>query len=214
MRWFGGRESSNIEYGSGGGGNGKLIGGGIGTLVIGIIIYLLGGNPSQLLQQGGGAPQEQTYQKAAADKDQADHFVGVVLAETEDVWSVLFKAMGKEYQKPKLHIFDGSVSSACGAASAATGPFYCPGDEKVYLDKSFFEELKTRFHAPGDFANAYVIAHEVGHHVQRLLGTTERYEQMRSNMSKKEANKLSVMMELQADFYAGIWAHYVEKPIM
>ncbi len=213
MRWFGQRESDNVEYGSGGGGfGGKLVGGGIGTLVIGLIIYLLGGNPSAILndQQQPDAQQE-SYKKSADQLDSMDHFIRVILAETEDVWTGVFKDMGKEYQKPTLHVFEGSVSSACGMASSAMGPFYCPNDEKVYLDKSFFSELKNRFHAPGDFANAYVIAHEVGHHVQRLLGTNERYEQMRSHASKTEGNRLSVMMELQADFYAGIWAHYMQK---
>ncbi len=210
MRWFGGRESSNVEYGSGGG-SGKLIGGGIGTLIIGIIVYLLGGNPSQLLQDVQSQPAEATYKKTADQQDHTDHFVAVILAETEDVWTGVFKDMGREYQKPVLHIFERSVSSACGSASAATGPFYCPADEKVYLDKSFFNELSNRFQAPGDFANAYVIAHEVGHHVQRLLGTTDKYERMLSGASKREANRLSVMMELQADFYAGIWAHYLQK---
>jgi predicted metalloprotease len=210
MRWFGGRESDNVEYSSGGG-SGKLIGGGIGTLIIAAIVYLLGGNPMQLLQSGATQGEEQTYQKTDEQKDQTDHFVHVILAETEDVWTALFSDMGKEYQKPKLIIFPGSVQSACGFASSATGPFYCPADQKVYLDKSFFDELTNRFGAPGDFANAYVIAHEVGHHVQYLLGTSDKFERMRRGMSKTEANRLSVMMELQADFYAGVWAHYVNK---
>lgn len=210
MRWFGGRESDNVEYSSGGG-SGKLIGGGIGTLIIAAIVYLLGGNPSQLLQSGATQGEEQTYKKTDEQKDQTDRFVHVVLAQTEDVWTAVFNDMGKEYQKPKLTIFSGTVQSACGFANAATGPFYCPGDQKVYLDKSFFDELKTRFGAPGDFANGYVIAHEVGHHVQYLLGTSDKFERMRRGMSKTEANRLSVMMELQADFYAGVWAHYINK---
>lgn len=213
MRWQGGRESDNVEYSSGGGGRGKLIGGGIGTLVIAVIVYLLGGNPEQVLQQAQGPQEEinQTFKKTSEEKDRTDKFVSVILAETEDVWTDLFRQMGREYQKPKLNIFPGTVSSACGFASAATGPFYCPADEKVYLDKSFFEELKTRFAAPGDFANAYVIAHEVGHHVQHLLGTSDKVQRMRETVSKKESNRLSVMLELQADFYAGVWAHYIEK---
>ncbi|MBC7555332.1 MAG: neutral zinc metallopeptidase [Taibaiella sp.] len=210
MRWLGGRESSNVEYSRGGGG-GKLVGGGIVTLIIAAVVYLMGGNPSALLQQGGGSSATETYQKTDAQMDKTDHFVKVILAETEDVWGHLFTDMGKQYQKPLLVSFDGEVSSACGSATSATGPFYCPADEKVYLDKSFFDELSKRFGAPGDFANAYVIAHEVGHHVQQLMGTTEKFERMREGMSKKEANRLSVMMELQADFYAGIWAHYVAK---
>lgn len=210
MRWFGGRESDNVEYSSGGG-SGKLIGGGIGTLIIAAIVYLLGGNPAQLLQSDATQGEEQTYKKTDEQKDQTDRFVHVVLAQTEDVWTAVFNDMGKEYQKPKLTIFPGTVQSACGFANAATGPFYCPGDQKVYLDKSFFDELKTRFGAPGDFANGYVIAHEVGHHVQYLLGTSDKFERMRRGLSKSEANRLSVMMELQADFYAGVWAHYINK---
>ena len=196
-----------------GGGRGKLIGGGIGTLVIAVIVYLLGGNPEQVLQQAQGPQEEinQTFKKTSEEKDRTDKFVSVILAETEDVWTDLFRQMGREYQKPKLNIFPGTVSSACGFASVATGPFYCPADEKVYLDKSFFEELKIRFAAPGDFANAYVIAHEVGHHVQHLLGTSDKVQRMRETVSKKESNRLSVMLELQADFYAGVWAHYIEK---
>jgi uncharacterized protein len=209
MRWFGGRESDNVEYGSGGGYGGKLLGGGIGTVVIGIIVYLLGGNPSAVMQNDQG--QEQPYKKAKSEETRAEHFAAVILAETEDVWTTIFNDMGRQYQKPTLHIFEGSVLSACGGASNAVGPFYCPEDEKVYLDLSFFSELKDRFHAPGDFANAYVIAHEVGHHVQKLLGTTDAFEKMRSRSNERTANRLSVMMELQADFYAGIWAHYMEK---
>ncbi len=213
MRWQGGRESENVEYDSGGGGRGKLIGGGIGTLVIAVIVYLLGGNPNQVLQQSTKQDNEinQTFSSKTEHNDRTDKFIKVILAETENVWSDLFNKMGNAYQKPKLIIFNGSVSSACGFASAASGPFYCSGDEKIYLDKSFFEELKTRFAAPGDFANAYVIAHEVGHHVQHLLGTSDKVQRMRATLSKKESNRLSVMLELQADFYAGIWAHYIEK---
>ncbi|MCW3122770.1 MAG: metalloprotease [Flavipsychrobacter sp.] len=211
MRWFGGRESDNVEYGSGGGYGGKLVGGGIGTLVIGIIVYLLGGDPSALLNSHGPDTQEQTYKKTEDQRDSMDHFVRVILAETDEVWTGIFKGLGREYQRPTIHIFQGHSATACGYAASAVGPFYCPEDEKIYLDKSFFDELKNRFHAPGDFANGYVIAHEVGHHVQRLLGTTDKFQQMRSGASKKEANRLSVMLELQADFYAGVWAHYLAQ---
>lgn len=207
MRWWGGRESENVEYGTGGGR--YLVGGGIGTLVIAAIIYLLGGNPAPLLQQGGG--QEQTTTQKAGGLDSTDRFVRVVLAETEDVWTDIFNNAGKQYRKPKLIQFEGSVQSACGMAGSATGPFYCPADERVYLDKSFFAELKERFHAGGDFANGYVIAHEVGHHVQNLLGTSARVEQVRQSADRRTANRYSVMLELQADFYAGIWAHYLNK---
>jgi uncharacterized protein len=211
MKWLGGRESDNVEEGSSSGiGAGHIVGGGLGTLVIGIIIYLLGGNPSEVLQ-----PTQQQYQQetthTAHGSDRATHFVKVVLAETEDVWSSLFKEMGKEYQPPILHLYTNYVESACGMASSATGPFYCPADEKVYLDRTFFIELKQRFDAPGDFANAYVIAHEVGHHVQHLLGTTDKVERLRRGASKKESNRYSVMLELQADFYAGVWAHYIKE---
>jgi predicted metalloprotease len=208
MRWWGGRESENVGYSSGGGGR-YLVGGGIGSLVIGIIVYLLGGNPSQLIQQQEQPGQVST--QPAGGYDSADHFVRVVLAETEDVWTDIFHNAGREYRKPTLIQFDGSVQSACGYAESATGPFYCPGDERVYLDKSFFRELKERFHAGGDFANGYVIAHEVGHHVQKLLGTSEKVERMRSEADKKTGNRYSVMLELQADFYAGIWAHYLKQ---
>lgn len=213
MRWLGRRESGNVEYGSGGGMGGKLLGGGIGTVVIGLIIYLLGGDPSQVLNSANDPQQQQqqTYTKTDEQKDMTEKFVGVVLAETEDVWNQVFSQMGRDYKEPTLHMFTGTVTSACGYASSASGPFYCPGDEKIYLDKTFFDELKSRFNAPGDFANAYVIAHEVGHHVQEQLGTTAKFERMRAGMNKREANKLSVMMELQADFYAGVWAHYANK---
>jgi predicted metalloprotease len=207
MRWWGGRESENVEYSSDGGK--YLVGGGIGTLVIGIIIYLLGGNPSQLMQQQG-AP-DQTTTQPAGGYDSTDHFVRVVLAQTEDVWTGIFNDAGRQYRKPTLIQFDGEVQSACGFAQSATGPFYCPADEKVYLDKSFFRALKERFHAGGDFANGYVIAHEVGHHVQKLLGTSEKVERMRREADQKTGNRYSVMLELQADFYAGIWAHYLNK---
>ncbi len=208
MRWWGGRESSNVEYGSGGGGK-MIVGGSIGSIIIGLIVYLLSGGTSSDINLPGSNQQVNNEQPAV--RDSADHFIRVVLAQTDDVWTAIFKKAGSEYQQPTLHIFEGNVQSACGYASAATGPFYCPGDEKVYLDKSFFRELKERFHAPGDFANGYVIAHEVGHHVQRLLGTTEKVQQQMSGADKRDRNRLSVMLELQADFYAGIWAHYINE---
>jgi len=214
MRWQGGRESDNVEYGGGrGGGRGMFVGGGIGALVIGLVIYLLGGDPSAVMQQQDEPRWEQDQQtksSTATDDSRTGKFIRVVLAETEDAWDEKFREMGMQYVRPKLNVFNGSVASACGYAGAATGPFYCPGDQRIYLDSSFFSELKHRFRAPGDFANAYVIAHEVGHHVQQLLGTTAKYEQMLSGASRKEANRASVMIELQADFYAGIWAHYLK----
>ncbi len=209
MRWFGGKESDNVEYGSGGGG-GRLLGGGIGAAVIGLIIYLLTGRtPDQLGVNQGPATETVSHEHAA--KGSMGNFSAIVLRETEVVWDSLFSSMGKTYEKPVLHIFQDEVNSACGGASAAVGPFYCPEDQKIYLDLSFFNELKQRFGAPGDFANAYVIAHEVGHHVQYLLGTTQKVSHMMNGRSREGANGVSVMMELQADFYAGVWAHYAER---
>ena len=212
MQWFGRRESDNVDdLGSGGGGGGRLLfGGGLGATIIGIIIYLLGGNPSQLLQQQ--APQDASQTTPSnGPEDSTKMFIRVVLADTEDVWGKIFTDMGRTYQKPRLELFSGQTQSGCGGASSATGPFYCPTDGKVYLDRSFFQELQDRFHVPGNFPWAYVIAHEVGHHVQDLLGTTAQFEQMRSQASEKEANRLSVKLELQADFYAGVWAHYEQS---
>ncbi len=204
MLWQGGRESSNVEDRRGGG-SGLAVGGGIGTLVIAFVIYLLGGNPNAVLNN---APQQQSTQQAAPANDQTTKFARTVLAETEDIWGQLFQNMGKNYTDPKLVLFDGSTQSACGGASQSTGPFYCPADSKVYLDLSFFDELSQRFGAPGDFASAYVIAHEVGHHVQHLLGITDKIDAQRSRLSESEMNELSVRLELQADFFAGVWAHY------
>lgn len=210
MKWLGGRQSDNVEYGSGGGG--RLIGGGIGAGIIGLIIYLVTGyTPNQVNQMTGGAGgNEQVTENYHAEKGSAGDFASIVLAETEVVWDSLFRANGMTYRKPKMRLFDGVTQSACGGASSAMGPFYCPEDNKIYLDVSFFNELKDRFGAPGDFANAYVIAHEVGHHVQYLLGTTEKMGRLR-NDGGTGPHSVSVMIELQADFYAGVWAHYAEK---
>ncbi len=206
MLWQGRRESSNIEDRRGGGG-GLAVGGGIGTMVIAFIVYLLGGNPNQVLNQNSVQQQSQTEQAAPAN-DQTTHFVRTILADTEDIWGQLFAKMNQTYTTPHLVLFNQSTQSACGAASEATGPFYCPGDSKVYLDVSFFNELSSRFGASGDFANAYVIAHEVGHHVQHLLGITDKVDAQRGRVSETEQNALSVRLELQADFFAGVWAHY------
>ncbi|GAA3971782.1 KPN_02809 family neutral zinc metallopeptidase [Mucilaginibacter dorajii] len=215
MQWFGRGESDNVEdeRGSGGGGRGLFLGGGILGL-IGAAIYIFTGiNPSQLLNQvSSGNPQtQQQAQDPNAPEDNGKKFVRVVLKDTEDIWGKLFRDMGKTYQDPHLVLFTDGVESACGSASSATGPFYCPGDRKVYIDLSFYDELKNRFGAAGDFANAYVIAHEVGHHVQNLLGISAKMDQARSRMSRKAYNKLSVKLELQADFYAGVWAHYEQS---
>lgn len=211
MDWQGGRESSNVEDRRGIGGGGLAVGGGIGTLVIAVIIYLLGGNPNAVLNNTSDQQQTQQAQSAPAN-DQTTQFVRTVLAETEDVWSKQLPQQANiQYTDPRLVLFNDVTQSACGNASQATGPFYCPGDSKVYLDVSFFNELSDRFGAPGEFASAYVIAHEVGHHIQHLLGTTDKVDAQRGRLSETQMNALSVRLELQADFYAGVWAHYVAQ---
>ncbi len=210
MLWKGREGSDNIEDRRGSGG-GKVLGG-IGVAVVALIVYLLGGDPSALLNsqsQGTGGDGITQEQRAAQAQDSA--FVSVVLKETEDVWHKIFADMGSTYQEPKLVMFSGSVQSDCGGASSASGPFYCPLDSRVYIDLSFYKELKERFNAPGDFAMAYVIAHEVGHHVQNLLGTSAKMQQMRERLSETEYNRMSVKLELQADFYAGVWAYHTQK---
>lgn len=209
MQWRGRRESSNVDDRRGLGG-GKLVGGGIGALIIGAIIYLLGGDPSVIMNQTPMQSAPQTAEEKAAE-DTLAQFSKVVMAETEDVWHSLFQQMGATYEEPTLVLFNGYVETACGNASAAVGPFYCPLDKKVFIDLSFCNELKDRFQAPGDFAVAYVIAHEVGHHVQNLMGISEKVQQAKQRMSEVEANKLSVKLELQADFFAGVWAHHDQK---
>jgi hypothetical protein len=214
MQWFGRRESTNVEDRRGFSGGGIAAGGGI----IGVIIYLLytflGGNsvdPSQIPQinlQNGQTTQ--TTEEKKAD-DQRASFVKVVLADTEDVWTEIFKQNGQQYSDPTLVLFRNSVASACGNASASSGPFYCPNDSKLYIDLSFFEEMQDKLQAPGDFAMAYVIAHEVGHHVQKLNGTAQKIEQLRSRANERDANRYSVMLELQADFLAGVWVYYEQK---
>lgn len=208
MLWKGRRGSGNIEDRRSMGG-GKLIGGGLGLGIIGLIVYLLGGDPTMILDQANtGGPISEEKRVAQAD-DSA--FVSVVLKETEDVWHSIFSQLGTSYQEPILVMFNGAVQSQCGGASSASGPFYCPMDNRVYIDLSFYNELKERFNVPGDFAMAYVIAHEVGHHVQNLLGTSEKVQRMRSQLNETEYNRLSVKLELQADFYAGLWAHHTDK---
>lgn len=205
MKWRGRRESTNVEDRRRGGG-GLAIGGGLGTVVVLLVVMFLGGDPSELLgglsDSGSSAP----YEESAEEHDHAD-FVKVVLADTEDVWSEVFAEEGMTYRNPTLVMYSGSVQSACGNASSAVGPFYCPGDEKLYIDLSFYDELKNEFQAPGDFAMAYVIAHEVGHHVQKQLGTSDKMNALRNRLSKEEYNKYSVRLELQADYFAGVWAN-------
>jgi len=215
MRWRGERESSNVEDRSGMSGGGRIaVGGGIGTLIIIIIAVLLGADPQQLLRQmptDAPAPASQGSRSTNPEEEELRQFTSVVLRKTEDVWQEIFRQNGRTYQDPTLVLFTGRVESACGLGSAASGPFYCPGDQKLYIDLSFYEELRRRFSSPGDFAQAYVIAHEVGHHVQKLLGISDRVDSMQRRMSEVDANKLSVRLELQADFFAGVWARHVQQ---
>lgn len=211
MRWRGGRESDNVEDRRGLRAAPAVAGGGIGTVVLLLVAWYFGVDPSFLLQSGpsgDGSPQQ--AQLSAAD-EQSRQFVSVVLADTEDTWRAQFRQMGGTYQDPKLVLFSGAVQSACGFAQSAVGPFYCPGDHKVYLDLSFFDELQRRFRAPGEFARAYVIAHEIGHHVQNLLGISDKVESLRRGASAADANALSVRLELQADCFAGVWAFHANK---
>ena len=212
MRWIGGRESSNVEDRRGlSAGGGVAIGGGLIGVIFLVIKLLSGGDVSGDIQnQIQNQPQEMTAEEKAKDDERAK-FISVVLGYTEDVWDSLFTANGRQYVKPKLVLFRNSVESACGMASAASGPFYCPGDQEVYIDLAFYEDLENRFQAPGDFAEAYVIAHEIGHHVQKLLGISDKMDHLRQQLSQGEYNKYSVMLELQADFFAGVWAHHAQQ---
>ena len=214
MRWESGRRSDNIEDRRGMGLGGKsLVGGGIGTVVIALIALFMGVDPGIVLNQIADAPRSEQAANAPTDprEERLKEFVSVVLADTEDTWGALFRQSGSQYENPKLVLFSGAVQSACGHAQAAMGPFYCPGDHKLYLDMSFFDDLARRHDAPGDFAQAYVIAHEVGHHVQTLLGIAEKVQAARQRAGEAESNRLQVRMELQADCFAGIWAHHADK---
>ena len=241
MRWRGRRQSSNVDDRRSQGGQGgfrrggrirmpgmprsrtarRAGGGGIGMIIVILVVaWFLGINPMTLLQGTGNlpstpsaVPQQQTTQSPAGSgvTDEMKQFVSVVLAETEDVWHRIFKENGAQYREPQLVLFTGQVQSACGFASSASGPFYCPGDSKVYIDLSFYEELKRKFEAPGDFAQAYVIAHEIGHHVQNLIGVLPEFNRRRSSMSKTEQNQMSTRVELQADCFAGVWGFYAQK---
>lgn len=232
MLWKGRRQSDNIRDARGGGGGfGRGLPGGMGRIPIrttgggglsGIILLVIlffalracGIDPLQILTEGGipgGGGQIAQEGQPPASSDETTQFVATVLAETEDVWNGIFQAQGQTYQEPKLTLFAGQVQSACGYASAASGPFYCPGDRMVYLDTSFFDQLEQQFGASGDFAQAYVIAHEVGHHVQNLIGVLPKFNEMRQSMPEVEANEMSVRVELQADCFAGVWGYYADK---
>jgi len=214
MRWQMGRRSDNIEDRRGMPvGRGAAVGGGIGTVVLVLLAMYFGVDPSVILQgtdPGDSRPAPSVQQRSAGD-DQLRDFVSVILADTEDTWRDLFRQMGREYQVPRLVLFSGAVQSACGFAEAAVGPFYCPGDRKLYIDLSFYRDLRNKLGAPGDFAQAYVIAHEVGHHVQNLLGIAERIHTARNGRSQAEGNALQVRMELQADCLAGVWASNAQR---
>jgi hypothetical protein len=211
MRWQGRQKSSNVEDRRGGGGMRRAGGIGLGTIIIAIIVAFLGGDPMAILQDAGGGSTAPATQQTAAT-DELTNFVSVVLKDTEDVWNQLFpEQLNRRYREPNLVIFSGSVRSGCGTASASTGPFYCPADEKLYIDLSFYQDLKNRFGAPGDFAMAYVVAHEVGHHVQNLLDITDQVDAQRGRVSKAQYNELSVRLELQADFFAGVWANHAQR---
>ena len=235
MKWQGRRRSDNVKdyrgknTGGGGGGSNLMLGlltmffrGGItkGKIIFILVIagfFFIFGNPLKFLSPSSGgasvnqAPGTTTQATTGAEKDELYQFVQVVVADTEDVWNKLFSENGATYQEPQLIVFSRAIRSGCGGATSASGPFYCPADESVYIDLSFYRDLSQRFGAPGDFAMAYVIAHEVGHHVQNLMGTSDKVHQMRRRLSEEEYNQLSVRLELQADFYAGVWAHHAQK---
>lgn len=213
MLWQGRRESDNIEDDRGSGGGRRIaVGGGIGGVILVVAYLLLGGDPQALLEQQQQPSLSSTRQvDPNAPRDEATRFVAVVLADTEDAWHAVFRQMGRDYQEPKLVLFSDQTRSGCGFASAASGPFYCPEDRKLYIDLGFYRLLRERFGAPGDFAQAYVIAHEVGHHVQNLLGISDRVQAARGRVSEAEYNQLSVRLELQADFLAGVWARYADR---
>jgi uncharacterized protein len=209
MLWQGRRQSSNVEDRRGISGGGIAAGGGIIGVIALVLNFLLGGDGSNTQISLPNQNQPLSAEEQAAQDQQAG-FVKVVLADTEDVWAQLFSKAGTQYQNPTLVLFNGATSSGCGSASSATGPFYCPADRRLYIDLSFYSDLKNRFGAPGDFAMAYVVAHEVGHHIQNLLGTSDKVQRLRGQLSEEEYNQYSVRLELQADFYAGVWAHYIQ----
>ena len=212
MRWQLGRRSNNVEDRRGTGVSAPLVGGGVGAVVLSLIVFLLGGDPSVIWEQGGqqNSPTD-SPQTASPVQDQMADFVSVVLADTEDTWRDIFRQSSKTYVEPTLVLYSDAVESACGFARSAMGPFYCPRDQKVYIDLSFYQDLKTQYQAPGDFAQAYVVAHEVGHHVQNLLGIADQVRTLQSQVGRVEANQLSVKLELQADCFAGVWANHAQR---
>jgi uncharacterized protein len=212
MLWQGRRESENVEDVRGSGGRRLAVGGGLGGVILVVLYLLLGGDPMALLDSQQHAQLSQPGQiDNQAPRDEASKFVAVVLADTEDAWNEIFRQMGRQYEEPKLVLFTDLTQSGCGFASGASGPFYCPEDRRVYIDLGFYRLLQQRLGAGGDFAQAYVIAHEVGHHVQNLLGISDRVQAMRGRVSESEYNQLSVRLELQADFLAGVWARYADR---
>lgn len=215
MLWRGGRQSENIEDRRGIRLSGGLVGGGIGTIILALVAWYFGFDPTIILNQGTqtnstSVTTSRNGQPGKQDNELAD-FVSVVLADTEDVWHEIFRQMGRTYQEPALVLFTDAAESACGFARSAVGPFYCPTDHKVYIDLSFYHDLKERYHAPGDFAQAYVIAHEVGHHVQALLGISQNVRSDQERSGETEMNTLSILRELQADCFAGVWAYHADK---
>ena len=213
MRWRGERQSTNIEDRRGFSAGRVAAGGGLGTLLLMILALVFGVDPRQFMEQAPNSPpsQVQTSRPNNPEEEELKQFVAVVLAKSEDVWTGVFRQNGRQYREPTLVLFTDQVRSACGLAGTAVGPFYCPGDEKVYIDLAFYEQLRREFRAPGDFAQAYVVAHEVGHHVQKLLGISDRVDAMQGRVSESEANQLSVRLELQADFFAGVFARHVQN---
>jgi predicted metalloprotease len=213
MRWRGERQSTNVEDRRGLSGAKIAVGGGLGTVIVLVLALLFGVNPQRLLEQLPESPASdvRTSRPVNPEEEELKQFTSVVLAKSEDVWSEVFRENGRQYREPTLVLFTDQVRSACGIAGAAVGPFYCPGDEKVYIDLAFYEQLRRQFQSPGDFAQAYVIAHEVGHHVQKLLGISDQVEAMQRRASEVEANQLSVRLELQADFFAGVFARHVQN---
>ncbi len=220
MRWDDLKRSGNIEDRRGMGGGGGMRRGGLGIgglIIVGLLAWATGIDPRvilggvEMMQGGGSGTQVQQQGKQGTPEDQVGQFVSAVLGSTEDTWTKIFQANGQTYKEPSLVLFSGATPSACGMGQAAMGPFYCPNDQKVYLDTSFFQEMKQRFNAPGDFAAAYVVAHEVGHHVQNLLGILPRVQQERQRVSRSESNELSVRTELQADCFAGVWASQTQR---